>query len=147
MSARHNFKKGLKCHFCKTFGHITVENKRSLSRVVLVRNTLRSHSTETQQRVEDSDEAVNHVLSANRKCSTGQWIINSGATSHICNDTHLFIELYPPNYPLEVLLGIGHKLTATAHGTVKLSMKSGQRSSRKCTLHDVLYIPSYHKIS
>ena len=109
---------------------------------MLVRNTLRSHSTETQQRVEDSDEVVNHVLSANRKRhSTGRWIINSGATSHICNDTHLFIELYPPNCPLEVLLGNGHKLTATVHGTVKLSMKSGQRSSHKRTLHDVLYIP------
>ena len=48
-----------------------------------------------------------------------------------------------------MLLRDGHKLTATAYGTVKLLMKSGQRSSRKCTLHDVLYIPelSYNLLS
>ena len=162
LTARHNFKKGPRCHFCKKFGHIQRncrERERSqqsgASDKHIKKPQHKAHSAETRQRVEDtdSDEAglvVNHVLSANRKPrSTGRWIIDSGATSHICNDRDLFIGLYPLKSPLEVLLEDGHKLTATAYGTVKLLMKSGQRSSRKCTLHDVLYIPelSYNLLS
>ena len=159
LTARHNFKKGPRCHFCKKFGHIQRncrERERSqqsgASEKHIKKPQHKAHSAETRQRVE-SDEAglvVNHVLSADGKPRlTGRWIIDSGATSHTCNDRDLFIGLYPLKSPLEVLLGDGHKLTATAYGTVKLLMKSGQRSSRKCILHDVLYIPelSYNLLS
>ena len=44
LTAKHNFKEGLRCHFCKKFGHIQ-HNCRERDKVVLVRNTLRSHST------------------------------------------------------------------------------------------------------
>lgn len=73
----------------------------------------------------DSNEAglmLSHLLTA-REQLAGRWIIDSGATSHICNDRDLFVQLHPLKSPLDVVLGDGHKLTATAKGTVKLTMK------------------------
>ena len=65
---------------------------------------------------------LSHLLTA-REQLAGRWIIDSGATSHICNDRDLFVQLHPLKSPLDVVLGDGHKLTATAKGTVKLTMK------------------------
>ena len=93
---------------------------------------------------------MGHALSTeeNPRCSRS-WIIDSGATSHICNDCKQFLQLYPLKNSLEVVLGDGHKLTAVAQGTVKVLMKYGHQGSRKCILHDVLYIPelSYNLLS
>ena len=70
-----------------------------------------------------------------------QWIINSGATSHMCTDRRMFTELRPLSKSLEVKLGDGHVLMAVGQGTIQLIMKCGRDKYRKCTLSDVLYVP------
>ena len=89
-----------------------------------------------------------HALSTEAKAST-TGIIDSGATSHMCNNRKQFVKLYPLEHPVEVKLGDGRELMATAQGVVCLRMKSGSNKSRKCSLHDVLYVPelAYNLIS
>ena len=162
MTARHQRKSGPRCYFCKKHGHIQRncrEREKSLQGTGEKQSTdkkkpqHKANSVETRNIDTDSDEAglvVGRALSTGENPSRrGKWIIDSGATSHICNTRDLFHRLYPLKSPFEVILGDGHKLTAAAQGTVKLTMKSGHHGTRKCTLHDVLYIPelSYNLLS
>ena len=85
---------------------------------------------------------VPHVLSADVvKKSTGtNWIVDSGATCHVCSDCNFFIELNNLKNPLDIILGDGHTLHATGCGTVILMLKSASLI-RKCKLYDFLYVP------
>ena len=73
--------------------------------------------------------------------SRRNWIVDSGATCHICNDRNSFVELHNLKKTLDVTLGDGHTLKAIGHGTVILMMKTGCLR-RKCKLHDVLFVPN-----
>ena len=92
----------------------------------------------------DSDEAglvVKHALSALGTTHESQWIIDSGATSHMCTDRRMFTQLQPLSKSLEVKLGDGHMLMAKGQGTVRLIMKYGRDKYRRCILNEVLYVP------
>ena len=139
MTARHQRKSGPRCYFCKNLDIFSViaEKEKNLCRV-LVRNSQqhKANSVETRQADNvDTDSAglvVGCALSTGENpCRSGKWIIDSGATSHICNTRDLFHQLYPLKSPFEVILGDGHKLTAAAQGTVKLTMKSGHHGTRQ----------------
>ena len=56
-----------------------------------------------------------HVLSVGQQDG---WIVDSGATSHMCNDQKPFSELHPLEKPLEVMLGDGHVLNSAGSGVV-----------------------------
>ena len=60
-----------------------------------------------------------HVLSTTPK---GAWIVDSGATCHMCNDQTLFKNLTSLKQPQEVTLGNGYVLEAIGQGTVSLQM-------------------------
>ncbi len=71
----------------------------------------------------------------------GNWIIDSGATCHMCADKKLFTELSPLGEQTSVTLGDGHKLEAVGQGTVKLIMNL-EDGKRECHLLNVLHVPS-----
>ncbi len=78
----------------------------------------------------------------------GSWIIDSGATCHMCADEKLFTELSPLGEQMSVTLGDGHKLEAVGQGTVKLIMNL-EDGKRECRLLNVLHAPSmaYNSLS
>ena len=87
----------------------------------------------TREQVSSStsdDEALVtiHSLSATLR---GNWIIDSGATCHMCNEKELFREL-----------SHGHVLEATAKGSVTLEMFLPNGGSQKCTLKNVQSSPT-----
>ena len=86
---------------------------------------------------EDDSEAfvVGHALSATSQ--KGEWIIDSGATCHMCTDKKRFSELNSLRKPQEVTLGDGNVLQATAEGTVPLKMLLPDGNTKKCTLRKV----------
>ena len=156
MMIKHK-KRGPRCHFCNKFGHIQrnchererrlmLENRQtSHNRSKKIAHKINSVDTRSQHDGSDSDElglVVQHVLSADvvKKSAGTNWIVDSGATCHVCNDSSLFIELHNLKNPLDIILGDGHTLRATRCGTVILLLKSGSLN-RKCKLHDVLYVP------
>ena len=81
---------------------------------------------------------IGHALAATSK---DIWIVDSGATCHMCNDETFFSELNTLNEPQEVSLGDGHKLQAVAEGEVLLHMLLPDGSTKRCTLKNVLLIP------
>ena len=77
------------------------------------------------------------------------WIVHSGATCHMCNDKRLFIELHNLEKPQEVALGDGHDVEAIGRGVVVFETKLPSGRTRKCQLHEVVYVPklSYNLFS
>ena len=77
------------------------------------------------------------------------WIVDSGATCHMCNDDKLFVELRSLKQPLEVTLRDGCAVEATGQGTVVLEMASTSGKTSTCKLHEILYVPdlSYNLLS
>ena len=96
---------------------------------------------------ESTGLVVQHVLSA---CSNGhdQWILDSGATCHMCNDAAMFDDLRPLPKPLNVTLGDGRNVQAVGQGNVVLMMNLSH-GKESCTLHNVLLVPdlAYNLIS
>ena len=113
------------------------------------------NSVETTGTPDDSSDkegsglVANHALSAENISSNTYWIVDSGATSHICNDRTQFVHLYPLKHSVEVKLGDGRIIMATAQGDISLRMKYGSNKSCKRTLYNVLYVPelSYNLVS
>ena len=76
----------------------------------------------------DSDEVGlvvqdQHALSVGvNKQANVEWIIDSGATCHVCHDYSLFSELQNLEKPLDIALGDGHTLKAIGRGTVVLML-------------------------
>ena len=77
------------------------------------------------------------------------WIIDSGATCHMCNDVDAFTEYVRLKQPQEISLGNGHLVKATGKGTVLLKIAIGQNQIQRCELKDVLFVPelSYNLLS
>ncbi|KAL0462181.1 UNVERIFIED_CONTAM: hypothetical protein Slati_0105700 [Sesamum latifolium] len=65
----------------------------------------------------------------------GTWIIDSGATRHVCADINLFTHYYKPNTSSKVTLPDGTKQTVAHIGNVKLS--------DHIILEHVLHIPTF----
>jgi hypothetical protein len=86
---------------------------------------------------------VNHAFSSvNGRTNT--WIIDSGATCHMCNDVSQFVKLHNLEKPEDVTLGDGHVVIATGRGVVKTEIESPNGQKRKsCVLQDVLMFQAY----
>lgn len=87
---------------------------------------------------------VNHVMSVSSSSRMKFWIVDSGATCHMCNDVKLFVELRSLNQQMERTLGNGCALEATGQGTVVLEIAStsGKTTASRCDLHEVLHVPA-----
>lgn len=150
--ARGNPKRHLTCHFCNKPGHF----KRDCRKLAMLQASektgkpMYSANKAATNEYESSDNevmVVSHALSATT--SRGNWIIDSGATCHMCNDKKLFRELDSLRRPQEVTLGDGHVLEATSEGTVPLQMLLPDGSTKRCNLQNVLFVPklSYSLLS
>ena len=92
----------------------------------------------------DSDEVgliLQHALSVRvqSRSTDTNWIVDSGATCHVCNDHGSFVELSFLQTPLDIILVDGHALKAIGCGIVTLMFES-DFSIRKYKLSDVLYV-------
>ena len=90
---------------------------------------------------ESTGLVVQHALSAGPNLH-GQWILDSGATCHMCNKESMFCELQALPTPLNVTLGDGRKLEAVGRGNVHLTVNLPQGKVETRTLHDVLLVPN-----
>ncbi len=60
------------------------------------------------------------------------WIIDSGATTHMCHEKQSFVNLYQLENPIDVVLGDGRSLTAVARDVVlNMMLPSGESKSSK----------------
>ena len=98
----------------------------------------------------DSDAGLTAcALSTGNAPHLNRWIVDSGATSHICNNERAFVKLHNLESSHSVTLGDGRNLNANGYGVVSLTMKLPGGVLQECRLHDVLLVPdlSYNLLS
>lgn len=144
-------KKQFTCHYCKKPGHF----KRDCTKFLATqqgsckKEQKEAAKVSVQRAISGSDDEALVATRALTTCSKESWIVDSGATSHMCNNENLFVEMRQLNIRQEVVLGDGHSLEATAEGTVKLETLLPNGNTQKCTLKNVLLVPklSYSLLS
>ena len=174
MSVKHKVKsKGPKCYGCHNYGHIQRNcpnvSKQSHNRDGQRERSKRPKSEKTRTTVKhsihkteevNSDSDVGLAVTHNELNSVGEsqdrgstdsscWIVDSGATCHICHDKALFTQLTSLRNVQEVTLGDGRNLRALGSGTVELELVLPNGEPQRKLLHDVLYVPglSYNLLS
>ena len=159
MTTRKSYKSRPKprCYHCKKLGHIArfcegkkesakdKEDQKKKKEKATVSVTEENSDSDDLGLVSIADQALS-VSSTDKECT---WIIDSGATSHMCADKKSFTTLYQLEDPIDVTVGDGRALTATGRGKVVLDIVLPNSKSKSCTLHDVLYVPelSYNLVS
>lgn len=154
MTVKHKpHHKGPKCYYCHKFGHIqrfckerekATQSTRSKDMISTANSTCKHHCvpgvkttqninsasvtkrSDSESDIDKTGLVVKHAMSVLETTHESQWIIDSGATSHMCTDRRMFTKLRPLSKSLEVKLGDGHVLMAVGQGTVQLIMKCGR---------------------
>ena len=93
-----------------------------------------------EENSEDDALLVTHALLSSAE-SKGNWIVDSGATCHMCNDQQLFKQFVSLKEPQEVTLGDGHSLEAVGQGIVTLETRLPSGKIKRCNLNNVLCVP------
>ena len=91
---------------------------------------------------------VSHALSSESDCGR-KWIIDSGATCHMCNDESMFEDLKCAEDAQEIQVGDGYKVKACGKGNIRLKVEVSEGMNKNCMLYGVLYVPdlSYNLVS
>ena len=102
----------------------------------------------SEKRERSTDEAL-VTVHAFAATSIGSWVVDSGATCHICCDEKMFVDLTQLDTPQQVTLGDGSSLEGPAEGTVILDTVLPSGRTQKCRIENVLYVPklSYSLLS
>ena len=147
------FKKKPRCHFCNKPGHF----KRDCEEFAKVKGQSKPDQDKKKNKmgvfkvtITAEDEncsdgkstglVVQHALSADSNAHD-QWIIDSGATCHMCNNEAMFSELRALHSPLNITLGDGQNLQGVGRGNIVLTMNLSHGKTESCTLHNVLLVP------
>ena len=137
------------CYHCGKRGHIK-KNCRDLKAEKESHKEKKGTSQKAAASVarEDSDSEDSVLISIEDRAlyttsshEQSAWIVDSGATTHMCHDKQSFTNLYQLETPIDVVLGDGRALTAVGRGEVVLDMVLPNGESKLCTLCDVLYVP------
>ena len=118
LSAGQNkgLKKPFTCQYCHKPGHFKKECRKYLAAQKKQASVVKKKETPGS----DGEAFVTiHALVAT---FSGTWIVNLGATCHMCNDKNLFTDTRHMDTPQQVTLGDGSLLEGSAEGTVKLDM-------------------------
>ncbi|CAI6012439.1 unnamed protein product [Closterium sp. NIES-65] len=81
------------------------------------------------------------TASSSNLVRTSSWLVDSGASSHICSDRSLFSSLQQPTHDIIVRFGGGETYKVLGVGTVVATLRS-QTSETTIQLDNVLFLPS-----
>ena len=138
------------CYFCKKAGHVKrnceeyiqwkQQSKPAQDKKMGAFKVTITAEGEDGSGGEGTGLVVQHALTIGGRVE-GRWILDSGATCHMCNNKSMFNELQFLSSPLNVTLGDGRNLQAIGRGNVVLQMNLPQGKTEPCALHDVLLVP------
>ena len=143
-------RQSIRCHYCKRLGHMQrdcrdkLEAERRKGDVVVSVGNKKPGGAHMKSKSHKNGASVGliatHALLANGQDNSEKWILDSGATCHICCNQQLFDELEVKSSQ-DVTLGDSRVIKSAGSGTVKVKLTQRDGSYRDCTLHDVLYVP------
>jgi len=79
------------------------------------------------------------TAAAGKDRETGHWILDSGATHHMCSEEALFLSLR--SHEAKISIANGGRMNATGMGEVKLTVWNGKGVKTPIRLQNVLYVP------
>ena len=138
-------KKGPRCFHCGKPGHFRRDCRQLKAENEKSKLHKGNKSGKNQASIGQHSRCESDVLVVEQALQAGaaeNWIVDSGATCHMCHDKKLFSELQLLEKPTEVTLGDGHTLKGIGHGTVTVTMNQHDGSTSECRLLNVLYVPS-----
>ena len=141
------FKKTFKCYECGKSGHIKKNCKVFLNKLK-ASSSSNANMVNTAE-VSDLEYDSCGLISVLSACDVkyNSWVIDSGATRHMCNSVDKFDKLIDLKFHKQVKVGDGRSIKAIGIGTVTLHVDTGISGSFK--LCNVLYVPelSYNLLS
>lgn len=141
-----SFKKKVTCFHCGKLGH----HKRYCWKLAAEKraepqkeNKDGKHKANFMAELGDSavDDEVLVVGHAVVVGPSGSWIVDSGATSHMCTAKEWFSDYEVLQRPGQVSVGDGRVLKVVGRGKVRLVMRLLGDKVKRCVLHDVLHVP------
>ena len=139
-------KKTFTCHYCRKPGHF----KKDCRKFAQTQSSGKHKNPAPESRKEHQSSQDPMLTSkAFVARSRSDWIVDSGATSHMCNNRSMFTELNQLGANEKVTLGDGSSLDIAGEGTVDMDMLLSNGSRRSCALKRVLYVPelAYNLVS
>ena len=150
-------KKFIKCHHCGKLGHIRhfckdLNKDKSKKEPGNQRNKNKGNQVEKGQqgpRKESLGLVVQNLAASACGINSKTWIVDSGATCHMCSNKALLEDFVEFDETVDVMLGDGKVLHATGSGTVSVHTVLANGKLQECILHNVLLVPnlSYNLIS
>ena len=152
---RHDFpkkKSGPKCYHCGEIGHVKKECYHLKNSQTAVDNKKPQRANTVESGKPEVTEVVGLTVSnmlSSELDKQDRWIIDSGATCHMCRDISMFENYKKLDMSQDVILGDGHHLRALGCGSIFLEVDLLDGTSGKVELRDVLHVPglSYNLFS
>ena len=94
-----------------------------------------------EEHIETTPTTDDVALSSTSDKKPGEWIVDSGASSHMDHDENDFTNLVYFDQPQKVKVGDGKYVEALGEGTVKLKVRIGSKVKKR-RLKKVLFVPS-----
>lgn len=154
----------IKCYHCGKIGHIkrncyVYQNEKSSNFKLNSANVSNNYRNRTKgssdgqsefDRSECAGFVAQHVLAVNNNnVNNALWIIDSGATCHMCNNINLLTDVVKLDEIQRVALGNDSIVHSSAKGTVFLNMLLPDNRVQPAYIREVLYVPnlSYNLLS
>ena len=137
--------RGPRCHYCKKIGHIQkncslrIKDERKAEQDGPGMKGKKRDSKSKNTKHDTVGLVTSHVLGVSEP--TSHWVVDSGATCHVCNSKELFEDFHPLQVPQQVTVGDGRNLEAVGTGVVPLKLKLLEGEFKIGRLSDVLYVP------
>jgi gag-polypeptide of LTR copia-type/Integrase core domain/GAG-pre-integrase domain/Zinc knuckle len=127
MNGRQPSFTGVKCYSCDKYGHKSPECPEK-------RKTNQGNNAMVAEYFIESEALFRETT------KEGKWIVDSGATHHICNDKSLFKTMEELTVPKKIRVGNKAYINATHIGTIEISLDVGEDTC-KGVLGGVLFAP------
>ncbi|CAG9131792.1 unnamed protein product [Plutella xylostella] len=111
-----------KCYYCKKLGHT------------------KSECYFKKNREEDSKSNAFMVMNSNKQVLQFKWLVDSGASQHMCRDRNLFTTFQQTLDNKTVIVGNGEEISALGCGQVAVQVYDGF-GWVKTTIDNVLFVP------
>lgn len=142
VAAKHS----VQCNHCHKFGHKWRQCKQLTKRYGEGSSQsddddiIEKSSVKFQHKAEASDDEFAFGVNEG---SAGQWIVDSGATTHVCTDQNAFESLEPlrGDTPKTVTVADGKSAKVKGVGTCRLRCYGQGDTERNVTLSNVLFVP------
>ena len=129
-----------KCHYCNRYGHMQKNCTERIKAESKSKTGALSEAERVKKKFSKVGLVTSHVLGVRKPAEN--WIVDSGATCHICNSKELFDNLRPLSKPQKVTLGDDRTLEAIGTGAVEVELKLPGEESKVGRLSNVLYVPT-----